>query len=124
MIGLVKKRAFLLFAILISVMSSCGRDNDSSDFVDIAGVWANGTTTLTLGKNGSYRLELNDSFGQYRVGTYSYNATQQLLVINVQAVSGQNSAYHQTLIVQTLTKTTLVLMYTDGDVEGFYSRKQ
>lgn len=34
-----------------------------------------------------------------------------------------NGAYKQTFIVQTLSASTLVLLYTDGDVEGYYTRK-
>lgn len=103
-----------------TLMTSCS-DDDSDNSPSIVGRWVDGDETLTLGKDGSYRLDSTD--GQYRVGTYSYNPSTSLMVINVKAVPGMNGAYQQTLIVQTLTSTTLVLMYTDGDVEGYYTRK-
>ena len=108
---------------------SCGGDDGdnpkSENTNGIVGTWVDGTTTLKLGSDGSYYLTDTSVPGitQYRKGSYSYNSTQKLLTVNVVAVAGQNSAYQRTYIVQTLTATTLVLFYTDGDVEGYYTRQ-
>lgn len=77
---------------------------------------------MTLGKDGSYKSVLSGQYVQTRKGTYSYNKSQNLFVTNIEA-SKENGAYTETLIVQTLTSTTLVLLYKDGDVEGYYTRK-
>lgn len=125
-----KNQIKLLFIILCGIMiatlySACGSDDDSSDNASIVGTWGDGSKTVIFGSDGSYNLTDNSvpSITQYRKGTYSYNTSQNLLTINVQAVTGQNGAYQQTYIVQTLTSTTLVLLYIDGDVEGYYTRK-
>jgi len=113
--------------VIVTLYSACGSDDDSHDNnnISIVGTWVNGTTTVVFGNDGSYNLtDISvPSVTQYRKGSYSYNAGQSLLTINVQAVAGQNGAYQQSYIVQTLTSTTLVLLYTDGDVEGYYTRK-
>ena len=110
----------LLCAVLLSVStSSCG-DDDEKD--GIVGVWVDGSDTLKLGSDGSYKKSSTD--GQYRVGEYSYNASQKILSVSIKAVPGLNGAYKQTFIVQTLSASTLVLLYTDGDVEGYYTRKK
>ena len=114
-----------IIAILLSfTFTACDKDNeDESDYTTIVGEWQDGSTTLILGSDGSY-TSINKSIPshtQYRRGTYSYNSKQGLLIINVKA-SNENGAYQQTLVVQTLTKSTLVLLYTDGDVEGYYER--
>lgn len=105
--------------------ASCGDDDDENGGNSIVGTWVDGTTTMILGRDGSYNLT-DTSFPditQRRKGTYSYNPSQGLLTVNVVAVAGQNSAYQRTYIVQTLTATTLVLLYTDGDVQGYYTRQ-
>lgn len=93
----------------------------------IAGTWIEGTTTMILDKDGSYLKYIgNEPYGsdsQYRKGSYSYDETTRMMVINVVAVPNHNGAYQNTYIVQTLSKNTLVLLYPDGDVEGFYTRK-
>lgn len=110
---------FTVLAILF-VATGCSDDSESDSIV---GVWKNGDTTMTLGKDGSYLSEYNGSYPQVRRGSYTYNPDQKLIVINVIAVAGSNGAYTETLIVQTLTSNTLVLLYTDGDVEGYYTRQ-
>lgn len=103
-----------------------GDDGDSKENsgASLIGTWVDGSTTVIFGNDGSYNLTNTSvpSIPQYRKGKYSYNASQNLLIINVQAVTGQNGAYQRTFIVQTLTSTTLVLLNTDGDVEGYYTR--
>lgn len=118
---------FLFTCVLLSctIMASCG-DNGEDDpqqgnVASIVGKWVDGEDTITFGSNGSYRED--GSLGQYRIGTYSYNPTSSLLVTDIKAVAGMNSAYQQTYIVQTLTATNLVLLYTDGDVKGYYTRQ-
>lgn len=108
-------------------MTSCS-DNNSDDSAlgnntSIAGTWVEGDAVMVLGTDGSYRLDYNDKYGQVRYGTYSFNEYQRLLVLDVEENEGWNSAYQQTLIVQTLTSTKLVLLYTDGDVQGVYTRR-
>jgi hypothetical protein len=108
------------------MITSCGDDDDNGGGkISIVGTWVDGTTTMKLGSDGSYNLTDTSVSGipQYRKGSYSYNSNQNLLTVNVSAVAGQNSAYQQNYIVQTLTASTLVLLYTDGDVEGYYTRK-
>ncbi len=124
------KNYWMILAIaLISLCTiSCGSDDDNNkenNGISIVGTWVDGSTTIVFGSDGSYNLTNTSvpSIPQYRKGNYSYNASQNLLTINVQAVTGQNGAYQQTYIVQTLTSTTLVLLYIDGDVEGYYTRK-
>lgn len=117
-----KALMLLLIAASFSLtLPSCGGDDDEpgSNSTSIAGTWIDGEDTLTLGRDGSYREE---GYGQYRIGTYSYNPANSLMTVNVKAIAGMNSAYQQTYIVQTLTSTTLVLLYTDGDVKGYYTR--
>lgn len=113
----------IIMVVCVSVcFASCSSDDDEK--TGIVGTWVDGSTTMVLGSDGSYNLTDTsyDSITQYRRGTYSYNSKQGLLTITVVA-SGQNNAYQQTYIVQTLTATTLVLLYTDGDVQGYYTRK-
>lgn len=124
------KNVKLLFVFISMIMCvfACGSDNDDTpkdNNSGIVGTWEDGSTSVTFGSDGSYNLVDTSvpNIPQYRKGTYSYNETQKLLVVNVVAVQGQNGAYQQTFIVQTLTATTLVLLYTDGDVEGYYTRK-
>lgn len=111
----------IILALVLS-LSSCSKEDNSL----IVGTWVDGSTTMVLGSDGSYNLTDTSIPGlpQYRRGTYSYNPSQQLLSINVVAIEGENSAYQNVFIVQTLTESTLVLLYTDGDVEGYYTRRQ
>lgn len=110
----------IILALVLS-LSSCSKEENSL----IVGTWVDGSTTMVLGSDGSYNLTDTSIPGlpQYRRGTYSYNPSQQLLSINVVAIEGENSAYQNVFIVQTLTESTLVLLYTDGDVEGYYTRR-
>ncbi len=103
---------------------SCGGDDDDEPGVNkisIVGTWGDNYGTITFGKDGSYREDSND--GQYRIGTYSYNSNTSTVAVNVKAIAGNNSAYQRTYLIQTLTSSTLVLLYTDGDVKGYFSRK-
>lgn len=119
--------AIMMVALLSLGFTSCGDDDELKGNASIAGNWVSGNETLQLGSSGSYYSYYGSnptgSDSQYRKGTYSYNPSQNLLVINIAAVANHNGAYTQTYIVQTLTKTTLVLLYTDGDVKGYYTRK-
>lgn len=102
--------------------TSC-EDDKEDDGISIVGKWVDGHKIMELDKNGRY-YSYYDNDSQKREGTYSYNANQSLMIVNVPASSKNgNSAYQNTYIVQTLTKTTLVLLYTDGDVQGYYTRK-
>jgi len=119
--------SLLMMALLCVGFISC--DDDDDDTVrgsSIVGTWVDGSTTMVLGSDGSYNLTDTSipNIPQYRRGTYSYNKAQKLLTVNVVAVAGQNGAYKDTYIVQTLTSSTLVLLYSDGDVEGYYTRKK
>lgn len=119
----------MLVAIVSVCFISCSKDDDDNGIggskVSIVGTWVDGATTMILGSDGSYNLTNTSIPGipQYRKGTYSYNPGQSFLTVNVIAIEGHNSAYQRTYIVQTLTASTLVLLYTDGDVEGYYTRK-
>ena len=122
--------AVLMLALLSVGLVSCSDDDDdggggSAGNAEIVGIWVDGKKTMVLGSDGSYNMT-DTSMGdktQYRKGTYSYNPVQGLFALDVPAVPGQNSAYRQTYIVQTLTQTTLVLLYKDGDIEGYYTRR-
>lgn len=118
----------LLMVMLAAVMSlglaACGDDNDNEpqdSAVSIVGKWADGDFVLTFSRDGSYREDA--SYGQYRIGTYSYSPETSLLAINVKAIPGMNSAYKDIYVVQTLSATTLVLMYTDGSIKGYFTRQ-
>lgn len=126
-----KKSLFLsmLTIMMMAIMSvsfgACSdNDDDSSSGSSVVGTWVSGTTTIVFGSDGSFNLTDTSipRLTQYRRGTYSYNPNQNLLVINVVAVAGQNGAYKDTYIVQTLNASTLVLLSTDGEV-GYYTRK-
>lgn len=115
----------ILMATVVSVsFVSCSSDDDDS--ASIVGTWRDGNSTMELGSGGSYYSyygsDRTGSESQYRKGTYSYNASQGLMTINIVAVPNHNNAYQETFIVQTLTSSTLVLIYTDGSVEGYYTR--
>ena len=126
-----KKSLFLsmLTIMMVAIMSvsfgACtDNDDDNNSGNSIVGTWVSGTTTIVFGSDGSYNLTDKSvpRITQYRRGTYTYNSNQNLLVVNVVAVAGQNGAYQSTYIVQTLNASTLVRLSTDGDV-GYYSRK-
>lgn len=129
--NLLKWTTILMVAIVSVGFSSCGGDNDSDDYnpeankSGIIGTWVDGSTTVTFGSDGSYNLTDTSipSITQYRHGTYTYDSKLGIVTVDVEAVEGQNGAYQQIYIVQTLTATTLVLLYVDGDVEGYYTRK-
>lgn len=119
-----------LYAIFIAVMSlsllSCGDHEEETD-ASIVGTWVQGNITLTFGKDGSYKVTNITVLDSGKIttkqnGTYSFNSNSGLLVVNV-SEGKDNIAYQRTYIVQTLTSTTLVLLYTDGDVNGYYTRK-
>ena len=127
-----KKNLFFLMTIFMVTITSvgllsCGDNGSENDDegISIVGTWIDGSKTMVLDRNGSYNMTNTSvpSIPQKRTGTYSYNPSQGLMTVNVVAVAGQNSAYQQTYIVQTLTAKTLVLLYIDGDVEGYYTRK-
>lgn len=120
------KKFYRLLSVLATIalcigMASCGSDEDEYGS-GIAGVWQDGKEIMTLGKDGSYYMECNDAYNQYRKGTYYYNSNLNLLVVDIEAIPGNNSAYQVSYIVQTLTDSELVLLYIDGDVEGRYTR--
>lgn len=54
---------------------------------------------------------------------YDLHAFLYLVSLYLIIIPGKNSAYRITYIVQTLTSSTLVLLDTDGDVKGYYTRK-
>lgn len=141
-----KKKSLLLgmltviTVVMLSVFFvSCGGGDDDSNSgysgsgnvgVSISGTWYNSAAdeTMILGKDGSYYSYLGkDKTGpnsQYRKGTYSYNSAQGLFVENiVEGGDMKPGGYQRTLIVQTLTSNTLVLLYLEGDVQGYYTRK-
>lgn len=118
-----KVLTIIAVAVLSTGLTSCS-NLDGSGGVSIVGTWVDGYTTMELGSDGSYNMtNTSMSKTQYRKGTYSYNPNLGLMTINVVAVPGKNNAYQDTYIVQTLTATTLVLIYPDGEVEGYYTRR-
>lgn len=121
---LLKYLMLLLVLSLGITFTACNNDDDGTDGggkITIVGKWVDSDGTVTFGSDGSYREDGND--GQYRVGTYSYNPNSTILVVNVKAIAGNNGSYQSTYIVQTLTSSTLVLLYSDGDVKGYFTRK-
>ena len=115
----------MLIAMFVMGFTFTACSEDEEDELPIAGKWVNGHKIMELGKNGSYHSYQDDgSQYSHREGTYSYNPSQSLMIVNVPASSKNgNGDYSQTFIVHTLTNTTLVLLYTDGDVQGYYTRK-
>lgn len=117
----------ILFPLFSVTLSSCSDDKSEDEpgheaSVSIVGTWIeNEESSITFGQNSSYRED--GMFGQYRTGTYVYNPATSMLFVDIKAVPGMNSAYQNSYIVQSLTKTTLVLSYTDGDIKGYYTRK-
>lgn len=126
--GKVLKKLWLLPLFICATVSclaltACGDDDkdEPSGSASIVGKWVDGEVVLTFSKDGSYREDA--SLGQYRIGTYSYSPSTKLLVVNIKAIEGMNNAYQNTYIVHTLNATTLVLLYTDGDTKGYYTRQ-
>lgn len=125
---------FLFTSIVFTACSKNDTKGPGNDNVSIIGTWKKdefGYEKMQLGKDGSYLRtgysaytdgKPDFSCSDYRKGTYTYNPQQGLLVVSVVAVPNHNGAYSNALIVQTLTATTLVLLYSDGDVEGVYTR--
>lgn len=120
---ILKYLMLLLVTTLSFTFTACSDDDDEPDVnqTSIVGTWGDSYGTITFGKDGSYRENGND--GQYRIGTYSYSASAATVVVDIKAIAGNNSAYQNTYFVQTLSATTLVLLYTDGDVKGYYTRR-
>lgn len=122
---ILKYLMLMIVATFSLTFTSCDKDED--DKVDgggkitIVGKWADNYGTVTFGTDGSYREDNYD--GQYRRGSYSYNSNSNILVVDVKAIAGNNGAYQSTYLVQTLTSSILVLLYPDGDVKGYYTRK-
>lgn len=120
-----KLMSILMVTIVCVGYVSCSDDDD--DDAGIVGTWIDGNKTMQLGKDGSYYSYYGSnptgSQSQYRKGTYSYNANQSLLTVNVTAVPNHNNAYKDTYVVQTLTSTTLVLVSIDDGSTGYFTRK-
>lgn len=126
---IMKKNLFNWIAMMMMVIvcvgfASCSKGGDSEgEGVSIVGEWVDNNTTLVFKKDGSYYRSSGANDPTPQSGTYSYNPAQSTLVVNVKATDW-NNAYQRTYVVQTLTATTLVLMYTDGDVMGYFTRKE
>lgn len=124
--NIMKKMFLILSLVFITSFVSCDKGNKNTDDnrITISGKWGrtNSDETMTLGANGSYYSELGvgTNYYQYRKGRYVYNDVQSTLVVDIDAVPGQNSAYTSTYLVQTLTETTLVLVDIDGDLDSYY----
>lgn len=118
----------LMLSVMLALFSSC--NNTSNGDKKIVGTWSSATHgTMTLGTDGSYYRTLGaGGVYIYYKGTYSYNENQCILVTNINetsfSINGQTyyGPSTQTYIVQTLTETTLVLLYTDGDSAGYFTK--
>lgn len=108
--------SMLLLAMVAFTFTACSDENKMGEAAGIVGKWRDGNKTLLFEKNGNFSSEIETTPVQLRTGIYSYNPTLGNLVINTSESSRE--VYN----VQTLNATTLVLLYTDGDVEGFYTR--
>ena len=108
--------SMLLLAMVAFTFTACSDEDEMGEAAGIVGKWRDGNKTLLFEKNGNFSSEIETTPVQQRTGTYSYNPTLGNLVINTSESSRE--VYN----VQTLNATTLVLLYTDGDVEGFYTR--
>lgn len=108
--------SMLLLAMVAFTFSACNDEDEWGESTGIVGKWRDGNKTLLFEKNGNFSSEIETTSERQRTGTYSYNPTLGNLVINTSESSRE--VYN----VQTLNATTLVLLYTDGDVEGFYTR--
>ncbi len=108
--------SMLLLAMVAFTFTSCSDEDEMGEAAGIVGKWRDGNKTLLFEKNGNFSSEIETTPVQQRTGTYSYNPTLGNLVINTSESSRE--VYN----IQTLNATTLVLLYTDGDVEGFYTR--
>lgn len=108
--------SMLLLAMVAFAFTACSDEDEMGEAAGIVGKWRDGNKTLLFEKNGNFSSEIETTPVQQRTGTYSYNPTLGNLVINTSESSRE--VYN----IQTLNATTLVLLYTDGDVEGFYTR--
>lgn len=108
--------SMLLLAMVAFTFTACSDEDEMGEAAGIVGKWRDGNKTLLFEKNGNFSSEIETTPVQQRTGTYSYNPTLGNLVINTSESSRE--VYN----VQTLNATTLVLLYTNGDVEGFYTR--
>lgn len=120
--------ACMLMIVMVGMcMSSCSDDDDDS--VDatqssIVGKWersgTDGTEFWTFEKGGKYK-SVNTSFPsytQYRNGTYKI--ADGMLLIDIKAVEGGNSAYSKHYMIYSLSESSLVLMDMDyGDWISF-----
>ena len=107
--------SMLLLAMVAFTFTACSDEDEMGEAAGIVGKWRDGNKTLLFEKNGNFSSEIETTPVQQRTGTYSYNPTLGNLVINTSESSRE--VYN----VQTLNATTLVLLYTNGDVEGFYT---
>ncbi len=119
--------SFLTLSLLIITFISCNKESISNN--KIVGTWKSSTqVTITFGSDGSYYRTLGpEGLHTYHKGTYSYNEDQCILVTNINETSfSDGTTFYdsstQTYIVQTLTETTLVLLYTDGDSAGYFTK--
>ena len=108
--------SILLLAMVAFTFAACSDEDEMGEAAGIVGKWRDGNKTLLFEKNGNFSSEIETTPVQQRTGTYSYNPTLGNIVINTSESSRE--IYN----IQTLNATTLVLLYTDGDVEGFYTR--
>ena len=108
--------SMLLLAMVAFTFAACSDEDEMGEAAGIVGKWRDGNKTLLFEKNGNFSSEIETAPVQQRTGTYSYNPTLGNLVINTSESS------REVYYVQTLNATTLVLLYTNGDFEGFYTR--
>ena len=108
--------SMLLLAMVAFTFTSCSDEDEMGEAAGIVGKWRDGNKTLLFEKNGNFSSEIETTPVQQCTGTYSYNPTLGNLVINISESSRE--VYN----VLTLNATILVLLYTNGDVEGFYTR--
>lgn len=95
--------------------SSCSSDDDESDAKLLVGTWVTTKNsiheTLTIGKSGSWMWMSRGSYGtSYRKGTYTFDPESRTIIVDIQAVEGENGAYVETIFVQTLTSATLSII--------------
>lgn len=112
-------KCIILFSLSL-ILFSC----NEPDSKQIVGTWVSSYGTLELSKNGDYYWSY--SYGgiyQYRRGHYSYNSSQKLLTVDIDAVAGNNYAYTTTYLVQTLNSTNLVLVDIETGDTTYYTRQ-
>lgn len=121
--------AIMMVALLSIGVTSCKDDDpDESVIIDsgeekepqtksslLIGTW-DGSFNLILRTDGSCKLTYRNS-KVVDIGTYSYNESQNILVIMID--NPGESRITRTFVVQTLTQTTLVLIESDGDSCSF-----